>query len=158
MLPKVNPVLAKSSLQSAGPPTGNLQNILLLKYWFVISWNPRRWFWTYIYILPSLHLFTSLTLCRLPILFRFLHLLLQLAQTTAEQNNVGESLEDVDNKEDNADKKNVMYMPVTFVKIFPVWQLFIWPVSNIHNDCTICNIQFNDLKSLNHHFFFKHKL
>ena len=31
-------------------------------------------------------------------------------------------------------------------------------VSNIHNDCTICNSQFNDLKSLNSHFFVKHNL
>ena len=31
-------------------------------------------------------------------------------------------------------------------------------VSNNHNNCTVCNIQFNDLNPLNQHFFVEHRL
>ena len=59
-----------------------------------------------------------------------------MAQTKAEQDNVGEFLEDDVIKETKAEEG------------------LIDQVSNFHNNCTICNI-FHDVKSLNQHFFVK---
>ena len=78
-----------------------------------------------------------------------------MSQTKADQDNVVEYLEDNDIKETKAEKENTSKEYVCNIcGISFVYE----DVSNIHKDCTICNIQFNDLKSLNQHFFVKHKL
>ena len=53
----------------------------------------------------NLLLFTSLTYVDLHVKYRFLHIILQVAQTKTKKDNVGESLEDDDIKETKAEKE-----------------------------------------------------
>ena len=88
-----------------------LQNILLLKYEILMSWNPWRWFSTHIFVLSSLRLFTFLTLCRWH-LDSFIFYCRWLKQ---KQSNVVESLEDDDIKGTRTGKKPCAnFMSATF--------------------------------------------
>ena len=83
-----------------------------------------------------------------------------MAQTKAEQDNVGESLEDDEIKETKSNKENTskIYLCNICFNSFMYEEGIFDHVSNIYIFRTICNIQFNDLKSRNQHFIVKHKL
>ena len=82
---------------------------------------------------------------------------MQLAQIKADIDNVGESLENVEIKKINPEKenKNKVYV-CNICGIFFMYKECIFDqVLNIHNNCTICNIQFNDSKLLILNFLVK---
>ena len=72
-----------------------------------------------------------------------------MAQRKAEQENVGESLEDDEIKDTKAEKKTqVKYIPATFVGSLFCMNKAFYNVSNIHNDCTLSTIISNQHLSL----------
>ena len=83
-----------------------------------------------------------------------------MAQTKAKQDNVSESLEDNEIKETKTEKEitSKKYACNICGILFMYEGGLFDHASNIHKDCTICDIHFNDLKSPNHHFFVKHML
>ena len=101
-----------------------------------------------------------MTLCRLHIKYKCLHIILQLAQKKAEHDIVGKSFEDDEIKYPKAEKENTSKAYVCSIcGIYSMYKEDIFDhVSNVHLNCTICNIQFNDLKSQIHNYFVKHKL
>ena len=61
-------------------------------------------------------------------------------------------------RENVAEKENTINLHV-FCEIYFMYEEGLFDhVSNIHNNCTICNIQLSHLKSLNHKCFVKKKL
>ena len=76
-----------------------------------------------------------------------------MAQLKAQQNNGREFLKQYDINETKAVYENTRQIYVCYIcRIFFVYDEGLF-VSNIHNHWTICNIQFNDLKSLIHKCF-----
>ena len=82
-----------------------------------------------------------------------------MAETKAEQDNVGESLEDDEIKGTKVDKENTIkkYISNIFGNSFMYKEGLFDHVSNNPKNCTIINIQINDLNSLNQQIL-KHKL
>ena len=80
-----------------------------------------------------------------------LHLLLQVDYTKAEQENFGECLKYDVIKKTIAEKENTSKVYVcnicenSFMYKYGIFD----DISNIHNYCIICNLQFNDVKAMN---------
>ena len=69
--------------------------------------------------------------------------------------NATESMEDDVTKETKAEKEKTSKLYICNICDFMYEKGLFGHVSNIHNDYKICNIQFNDVKSLNKYFFVK---
>ena len=129
----------------------------LYSFWTSYRWPPEHPApQILIHNLPNIFLllFTSLTFAGWHIKYRFTHILLKVAQTKAKKDNVGEMMK---SKKTKADKESTS--KVYSCNIFGISFMFAKGVfdhvSNIHNNCTICNIQLNPVKSLNHKCFLK---
>ena len=82
-------------------------------------------------------LFTSYALCKWHIKHRLLHVLLQVTETKSEKGIVGESLIDDDIIETKKKRKKTKQR----ICLHHLWNIF-------HINFTICDIQFNALRSL----------
>ena len=131
-IPKISCIYSASGL-----PTGKIH--AAPQIWIYPLLEPMKViFNVYLYLLLSLHLFTSLTFYRWPNTFIFLHLILQVAQTKAEHDNVVESLEDDEIKTTKADKEDTTKLCVHNIcgNSFMHKEGLFDHVSNIHS----CNI------------------
>ena len=85
----------------------------------------------------------------------FFDALSQVALRKADQDNVGEFLDDDLFKKTKVENKNTgkVYVCNNCENAFMYEEGLLDHFSNIHNDCTICNVQFNDIKPLSYQFF-----